>query len=75
MVDVESRLRSGVFVGVAGRSRARSGPGSARRINCRGIKGEVLRDWGEMDLIDLGLCPLGVTKEKDGTNDVVGSGV
>lgn len=26
-------------------------------------------------MIDCGLCPLGVTKAKDGRNDVVGSGV
>jgi hypothetical protein len=34
-----------------------------------------LLDWGEVDFSDFGLCPLGVTRAKDGTKGAVGSGV
>jgi len=59
----ETLLRSGVLEGEAGRRRERST--SARRINCKGVSGEPLVE-GE-DFSERGVCPLGVTSEKDGT--------
>jgi len=67
----EALLRSGVLEGVAGRRRDKST--SARRMNCKGVRGEPLVE-GE-DLSERGLCPLGVTSEKDGKKGCVGSGV
>jgi hypothetical protein len=59
----DTLLRSGVLEGEAGRRRERST--SARRMNCKGVSGEPLVE-GE-DFSERGLCPLGVTSEKDGT--------
>lgn len=42
-------------------------------MNCNGVRGEPLVD-GE-DPIDLGLWPLGVRREKEGTKGSLGSGV
>jgi len=55
-----------------GRSNVRSG--SARRMNCKGVRpGDPLLE-GE-DLSERGLCPPGVIRENDGTNGRIGSGV
>lgn len=49
---------------------------SALRMNCRGMRGDP-DPWteGESDLMDRGLCPLGVSSENEGTKGSVGSGV
>jgi len=56
-----------------GRSIDMERSGSARRMNCKGVRGEPLVE-GE-DLMERGLCPLGVIREKVGTNGRDGSGV
>lgn len=42
-------------------------------MNCKGVKGDPLAEGD--DLMDCGLCPLGVKREKDGTKGSFGSGV
>jgi hypothetical protein len=64
-------FRCGGLEGVAGRRSEESG--SARLMNCKGVKGDPLVEGD--DLMDCGLCPLGVKREKDGTKGTFGSGV
>jgi len=67
------RLLAGGIDGVTGRRGRPSG--SARRMNCKGAKGEPLAE--DVDFTDRGLVPLGVESRKEGTKDpeLEGSGV
>lgn len=58
-----------LLVGVSGRRRGDSR--SARRMNCRAVRGEP----GEDDLMDRGLVPLGVESANEGIYEFLGSGV